>query len=91
MHIVRHAGGRCVRRATRRVGAASAASSAECERGAPMTRVRPAAVAGTFYPDHPATLAAMVDGFVRDAGPPPSADAPPVAVIAPHAGYVYSG
>src|SRR5262245_13780617 len=54
--------------------------------------VRPPAVAGTFYPDDPDQLAAVVDGYLaramiepRPAGPPPK------AVIAPHAGYIYSG
>ncbi len=51
-------------------------------------RVRPPAVAGTFYPDDADVLAAEVDRFVRDA----SYDgAPPKAIIVPHAGYVYSG
>jgi AmmeMemoRadiSam system protein B len=56
--------------------------------------IRPAAVAGYFYPDDPATLAAMVDGFVDEAarrhGPAPDA-APPKAMIVPHAGFIYSG
>ena len=55
-----------------------------------MTLVRPAAVAGYFYPDDPAELAAMVDGYLA-AVPVPRDDAPPVALIVPHAGYVYSG
>ena len=55
-------------------------------------RTRPAAVAGTFYPRDPAELAAAVDTYVADGddGTVPPADPPP-AVIAPHAGYVYSG
>ena len=53
-----------------------------------MSRVRPPAVAGAFYPDDPAELAAMIDTFLAQA----DADGPaPKAVIAPHAGYVYSG
>jgi hypothetical protein len=51
-------------------------------------RVRPPAVAGTFYPDDAGTLAADVDRFVRDAR---YDGAPPKAIIVPHAGYVYSG
>jgi AmmeMemoRadiSam system protein B len=51
--------------------------------------VRPPAVAGTFYPAAPERLAAAVAGYlagaVADDGPPPK------ALIAPHAGYVYSG
>jgi AmmeMemoRadiSam system protein B len=51
-------------------------------------RVRPPAVAGTFYPDDATVLAAAVDRFVRDAH---YDGAPPKAIIVPHAGYVYSG
>ena len=48
---------------------------------------RPAAVAGSFYPRDPAKLAAQVDGYLAPATPGP----PPKAIIAPHAGYIYSG
>lgn len=55
-----------------------------------MHDVRPAAVAGMFYPGSPAALAESVSacfaGASRD-----SAAAPPKALIVPHAGYVYSG
>lgn len=50
--------------------------------------VRPPAVAGLFYPDDPTQLAATVDRDIaaaRPSGPTPK------AVIAPHAGYAYSG
>jgi AmmeMemoRadiSam system protein B len=47
------------------------------------------AVAGLFYPAEPGELARMIDGFAQ-ATPPAPATAPK-AVIAPHAGYVYSG
>jgi len=50
--------------------------------------VRPAAVAGMFYPENPAELAAMLHGFLAEAQPPPLH---PKALIAPHAGYIYSG
>lgn len=53
-----------------------------------MSRIRPPAVAGAFYPDDPAELTAMIDAFLAQA----DADGPaPKALIAPHAGYVYSG
>lgn len=55
-----------------------------------MTRVRHPAVAGTFYPADPRALRVMVDRFL-DAAPAVDEATPPVAVIAPHAGYVYSG
>lgn len=54
-----------------------------------MTALRPAAAAGTFYPSDPTDLAAAVDGFIAAASP--SSDALPKALIAPHAGYPYSG
>jgi hypothetical protein len=51
--------------------------------------IRPAAVAGMFYPGDPGELAAMLDRMLEAAGP---AEGPaPKAIIAPHAGYVYSG
>ncbi|MFI4975113.1 MAG: AmmeMemoRadiSam system protein B [Caulobacterales bacterium] len=54
-----------------------------------MTRsLQPARVAGLFYPDHPETLAAGVDASLARAAPP---DLAPKAVIAPHAGHIYSG
>ncbi|NIP95379.1 MAG: AmmeMemoRadiSam system protein B [Akkermansiaceae bacterium] len=51
---------------------------------------RPPAVAGTFYPARPKTLRANLASFLADAAAGPEA-APPKALIAPHAGYVYSG
>jgi len=55
-----------------------------------MQGVRPAAVAGLFYPDDCAALRRTVDRLLLDAAA--RADvAPPKAVIAPHAGYPYSG
>jgi AmmeMemoRadiSam system protein B len=57
-----------------------------------MASVRPPAVAGQFYPRDPDELKSMVEGFLRDAPAPTDTDGPvPKAVIAPHAGYVYSG
>ncbi|MDP6709044.1 MAG: AmmeMemoRadiSam system protein B [Alphaproteobacteria bacterium] len=54
--------------------------------------VRPAAVAGTFYPAEGARLGAQVDDFLARAVARLPADAPtPKALIVPHAGYVYSG
>ena len=60
-----------------------------------MTTIRPPAVAGSFYPDDPAILSAVVEDFLAEVpGPPgdgPLHDGWPKAVIAPHAGYIYSG
>jgi AmmeMemoRadiSam system protein B len=54
-----------------------------------MSRVREPAVAGMFYPDNPAQLKQMVDDFLNQV---PDSDAPtPKAIIAPHAGYRFSG
>ncbi len=55
-----------------------------------MGRVREPAVAGRFYPGAPDELEATVVGYLAAAQAPPDAP-PPKAVIAPHAGYVYSG
>jgi MEMO1 family protein len=52
---------------------------------------RPPAVAGTFYPSEPAALKRTVAAHLDGATSPADKDAPPKAVIAPHAGYVYSG
>jgi AmmeMemoRadiSam system protein B len=52
--------------------------------------VRPAAVAGTFYPASPHHLLKAVDDLLARAKAPASS-APPKALIVPHAGYVYSG
>lgn len=54
--------------------------------------VRPAAVAGSFYPADPVELRGMVDDLLAKARATvsPSARAPK-AIIVPHAGYVYSG
>jgi AmmeMemoRadiSam system protein B/AmmeMemoRadiSam system protein A len=50
---------------------------------------RPAAVAGTFYPDDPAKLRAAVQAYLDSAVP--ALPERPVALVTPHAGYVYSG
>jgi AmmeMemoRadiSam system protein B len=54
-----------------------------------MTRTRPPAVAGTFYPGDPSILSATVDRLMANARH--DASVHPKALIAPHAGYVYSG
>jgi AmmeMemoRadiSam system protein B/AmmeMemoRadiSam system protein A len=51
---------------------------------------RPAAVAGTFYPASASELRRHVDELLADAARCERAPAPK-ALIAPHAGYVYSG
>src|SRR5829696_6963552 len=56
-----------------------------------MSSVRPAAVAGMFYPADPRTLAAEVDDLLGGVEQPAPRLAYPKALIVPHAGYVYSG
>jgi len=55
-------------------------------------RIRPPAVAGTFYPRDRESLTAAIErsfaGAVHSPGPNPIT---PKAIVAPHAGYVYSG
>jgi AmmeMemoRadiSam system protein B len=50
--------------------------------------VRPPAVSGLFYPGDATELEEMVQRYLDGARPSGPA---PVALIAPHAGYVYSG
>jgi hypothetical protein len=52
--------------------------------------IRQAAVAGAFYPADPKELAAMVDGFIAHASVP-AHEGEVVALVAPHAGYPFSG
>jgi len=53
-------------------------------------RVRAAALAGAWYPGDPADLAKYVDGLL-DAVETKTHEVTPRALIAPHAGYRYSG
>lgn len=52
--------------------------------------MRPAAVAGRFYPGDATSLAAEVDEMLAGVAAAP-AEPRPKALIVPHAGYVYSG
>ena len=59
-----------------------------------MSNVRLAAVAGHFYPADPEELRERVCDYLAAAAPLPDVplpDGPPRAIIAPHAGYQYSG
>lgn len=57
-----------------------------------MVSVRPAAVAGSFYPAAPALLAEQVRACLAEV-PPAAAAQPgrPKLLVVPHAGYIYSG
>lgn len=56
-----------------------------------MNAIRPPAVAGLFYPADPRELRQEVSDFLAQAQRPAEDAPPPKAIIAPHAGYVYSG
>ena len=56
-----------------------------------MSSVRPAAVAGMFYPGDPRSLAAEVDDLLGGTGNPVPRLGYPKALVVPHAGYIYSG
>jgi AmmeMemoRadiSam system protein B len=74
--------------------------TADHEAGTKDQRVRPAAHAGRFYPDDPVELKRQVTGFIAEGravvraagGADPGAEGKTAkALIAPHAGYMYSG
>jgi MEMO1 family protein len=58
--------------------------------GAGERKIRPAAVAGAFYPADPQALSQMMDDMLAKAAPAPI-DGEILAAVAPHAGYPYSG
>jgi MEMO1 family protein len=64
--------------------------SLEYSLAATPQNVRQPAVAGGFYPADPKALAAMIDDMIAHASPPPFGD-PILGVVAPHAGYQFSG
>jgi len=64
------------------------ANSLTSKQAADMTTYRPPAVAGQFYPDDPGELHRMVSALLECV---PGEHTPPKALIAPHAGYIYSG
>ena len=55
-----------------------------------MSTIRPAAVAGLFYPDDPQVLRQTLANLL-EAPKPAKPSHTPKALIVPHAGYVYSG
>lgn len=50
---------------------------------------RSPAAAGQFYPDDPAKLRSAISAYLDEAKPPLGEK--PIAIIAPHASYIYSG
>jgi len=57
----------------------------------PRSFIRQPAVAGTFYPGDPEVLRRTVDALLVEAAGGEALVTDVVAVIAPHAGYIYSG
>jgi AmmeMemoRadiSam system protein B len=55
-----------------------------------ITDLRPSPIAGYWYPGDPEKLAQMVDQFIQSATLP-EIQGEVIGVIAPHAGYIYSG
>ncbi len=53
--------------------------------------IRQPAVAGSFYPDNPQQLSAMVSQLLAEAVDTEPVSGPPKILICPHAGYIYSG
>lgn len=51
--------------------------------------VRPPVVAGKFYPESVAVLRSAIDKLMRNAAPAQAQR--PIAIVVPHAGYIYSG
>lgn len=56
-----------------------------------IASIRPAAVAGHFYPSDPELLRNQVNEMLTAAMPAEELTTPPKAVVVPHAGYIYSG
>ncbi len=53
-------------------------------------KVREPAVAGSFYPSDPKELRSMIEGFLSEA-PRTTVPGKTIAIVSPHAGYIYSG
>lgn len=51
--------------------------------------IRPPVVAGKFYPESVAVLKSAIDKFMQNAAPVQVQT--PLAIVVPHAGYIYSG
>jgi MEMO1 family protein len=60
-----------------------------CQAGSGGGDVRPPAVAGKFYPESAAVLKLAIEQFMKDAQPAQVKE--PLAIVVPHAGYVFSG
>jgi MEMO1 family protein len=56
-----------------------------------ISDLRPSPIAGTWYEGEPRRLAAQMDAFLNAARLPADLTGEVVAVVAPHAGHIYSG
>lgn len=56
-----------------------------------MTTVRPAVLAGAWYPGRPDRLRDEVDGYLAGADPEQLPPGAPAVALVPHAGYAHSG
>ena len=65
--------------------------AAESKAAGASAAVRPAAVAGSFYPAEAARLSADIDEFLEQSAEEPIGPGFPKIIIVPHAGYIYSG
>jgi MEMO1 family protein len=57
---------------------------------APTSAVRPSAIAGTWYPGQPRVLRQAIEEWLDHVAPQPLPGSL-VSLVAPHAGYIYSG
>ena len=60
-----------------------------CQAGKEGGEIRPPVVAGKFYPESAAVLKSAIDKFMKNAVPAQAQL--PLAIVVPHAGYIYSG
>jgi AmmeMemoRadiSam system protein B/AmmeMemoRadiSam system protein A len=60
-----------------------------CQAGKEGGEIRPPVVAGKFYPESAAVLKSAIEKFMQNAAP--AQEQTPLAIVVPHAGYIYSG
>jgi MEMO1 family protein len=56
-----------------------------------LQEIRKSVIAGSWYPGKPESLHSQIQGFLKALPNPPALTGDLVALIVPHAGYVYSG
>ena len=60
-----------------------------CQAGKEGGEIRPPVVSGKFYPESAAVLKSAIEKFMENAAPAQAQT--PLAIVVPHAGYIYSG